>query len=282
MRIKDKKSDRRKAVKIGLFIFSVIVCVIILVPLIVLFITSLKTNREITANPLALPQIPVWGNYIAAWVGANIGRYFFNTFSYCLAAVAVTIFVSATAAFAFAKMNLGITKFLYPLLLSGTAIPILSIIVPIYFMLAGFKMLNTFQGIVAVYVAISIPFAVLIMTASMKAIPDALMESAVIDGCSMWGVFFKIIFPLSKTSCITVGIITFIRLWNDFLIALILNQKSSAYTLAVGLKAFVGEHSIQYDTLSAGLILSVIPPIIIYLLLQESIVDGLMAGSVKG
>lgn len=277
--ITTKKGWRKK---LPLYLLCIIICLLILLPLSLLVISSLKTNREIMTNPIALPTTPVWKNYVDAWKGAKIGTYFFNSLSYCLVSVAITSVVAAAASFAFAKMRLRATKYLYPLLLSGTTIPVLSIIIPIYFMLSRLKLINSFAGIVAVYVIISLPFAIMIMTASMKQIPDSLIESAVIDGCSLPMVFFRIILPLFSTSILTVGIITFIRLWNDFLIALVLNQKSSAYTLAVGLKAFVGEHSIQYSTLTAGLLLAVVPPIILYFILQERIVEGLMAGSVKG
>lgn len=264
------------------YIFAIIVSFLILLPILVLLITSLKTNNEIMSNPLALPRNWLFENYITAWNDAKIGKYFFNSIFYCVSSVVITAFVSAAASFAFAKLKSKATNFLYPILLSGTMIPVISIIIPLYLMLAKIKLTNSYFGIIIVYVATSIPFAILITTASMKSIPNALIESATIDGCSLWGVFIKIFLPLSRTPLITISIITFIRLWNDFLIAMIMNSKSAYYTLGVGLKSFIGEHSIQYDTLSAGLILAIAPPIIIFILLQERIVEGLTAGSVKG
>ena len=268
--------------EILIIILAVAICLLVLFPILLLLNSSLKTNAQVMANSLSLPTDLKWENYLQAWQGAKIGRYFSNSLIYCSSAVIFTCIFAAAASFAFSKMDMKATKYLYPVLLSGTTIPVLTIIVPIYFMLARFKMINSIYGIVTIYVVISLPFAILIMTASMKQIPDALIESAVIDGCSLFKVFIKIILPLSKTPILTVGIITFIKLWNDFLIALVITQKSSAYTLAVGLKSFVGEHSIQYNTLSAGLIMAVVPPIIIYFFLQERIVEGMVTGSVKG
>jgi raffinose/stachyose/melibiose transport system permease protein len=268
-----------KFVKYSILTFATL---LIMLPLLWLLMTSLKTNGEIRSNPLAFPTTWKFVNYADAWHAAKVNLYFFNTLLYCCVSVAIVLFISAAASFAFAKLPTKLTNILYPFLLSGTMIPIISIIIPLYFLLSDLKLLNSYSGIILVYTASCLPFAILILTAFLRTMPTALAESATMDGCTAWGVFLRIYLPLTSPALVTVGITTFIRLWNDILISLVLNSKSSFYTLGVGLKSFVGEHSVQLDQLSAGLILSILLPILLFIMLQKWIVEGLTSGAVKG
>ena len=264
------------------YIFALIAALVIIVPLLWLLMSSFKSNNEIFENPWALPKVFDIKNYIEAWFAGSIGTYFINTLFYSVVGVILALLFSAMAGFAFSRFNYKLTKWLFPFLLSGSMIPMISIIIPLWQMLAKIGLLDSYTGIIIVYAASSISFSVLILTGSMRNIPKAIEESAVVDGCGVIQIFTKIFLPLSKPSLVTVGTIIFIRLWNDFLVALVLNSKSKYYTLAVGLKAFVGEHSINYGQLSAGLMLAIVPPVMLYIILQKQIVEGITSGAVKG
>src|SRR5690606_29746609 len=164
----------------------------------------------------------------------------------------------------------------------GMLIPIHSTLVPLFLLMKQLKILNTHWALIFPYAAFALPTAIFILTAYLRSVPKEIEEAAYIDGASLWGVFFKIMLPISLPALSTVSILSFLQSWNDFSFALVFITKSTLKTLPLAVSNFADGFQTDYSLTLAAMTLSVIPTIIIYLLFQEQVMKGMTAGAVKG
>ncbi|MBW4840313.1 MAG: carbohydrate ABC transporter permease [Paenibacillaceae bacterium] len=265
-------------------LFLMAYLLIILYPFLFVLFSSVKTdNQAIASNPFGLPSSIIFDNYVNAWVNAKISTFFFNSLYIGVLSACLSIFFAAMLAFAVTRMRYNrISAILFQLILLGMLIPNNSLLLPIYGMMRNLNVLDTHMALILPYVSNAIPFSVIILAAFMRSIPGEIEEAAVMDGLSSLGLFFKVMLPLTVPAIVTVFIINFLGNWNEFLLANYFLSSEELRTLPVGMVGFRDAYNTNYAQMSAGIVFSVLPVMIIYAVLQEKIIEGVTAGSVKG
>ncbi|MFD0870772.1 MULTISPECIES: carbohydrate ABC transporter permease [Paenibacillus] len=265
-------------------IFLMIYLFVILYPFLFVLFSSVKTgNQEIAANPFGFPTSFQWENYVTAWVNAKISTYFFNSLYIGVLSSVLSIFFASLLAFAVTRMRYNkLSALLFQFVLLGMLIPNNALLLPIYGLMRKLDILNTHWALIVPYVANAIPFSVIILAAFMRSLPSEIEEAAVMDGLSAKGIFARIVIPLTIPAIVTVFIINFLGNWNEFLLANFFLSEDALRTLPVGMVGFRDAYNTNYAQMSAGIVFSVVPVLVIYAILQEKIIEGVTAGSVKG
>ncbi|WP_090573484.1 carbohydrate ABC transporter permease [Paenibacillus sp. OV219] len=263
--------------------------IVTLYPFVFVLFSSIKSdNQAIASNPFGFPASFHFENYYEAWVNAKISVYFFNSLYISTLCSIVTIIFSSMGAFAITRMRyLKISKGLYQFILIGLLIPSNALLLPIFKMLNDISIfdqpvLGTHMALILPYTAGAIPFTVIILAAFMRSIPSEIEEASVMDGLKSKGIFAKIIMPITIPALVTVFIINFIGNWNEFLLANFFISTDELRTLPVGMVGFRDIYNTNYAQMSAGIVFSILPVMIIYAVLQKQIIEGLTAGGVKG
>lgn len=264
-------------------IFLIIVTVIQVYPLIWLAFFSLKDNSEIfSGDVLGLPKKFLWSNYAKALSDGNVLTYFFNSVLVTVATIVIVLILAAMTAYAITRMTWKLSNLTMTLILLGMMVPIHAALLPLFMVLKNLKLLNTYWALIIPYVAFAIPMAVFILGSFFKGIPREMEEAAVIDGCGIYRTFFSIILPLIRSAMATVTIFTFLSSWNELMFAVTFINKTSYQTLTVGMMSMVGTYITQWGIIGAGLMITTIPTVIIYLLLSKQVQQSMIAGAVKG
>lgn len=283
----NKKASSVHQLKEGLFkgikvIFLSMFSLMMIYPLYWLITSAFKTNEEFFAHPYSLPTSFSFDNIIRAWEVANLGRAMLNSTIVTISATVLTIFLAALTAYVLSRFTFRLKSFLMVFFLVGMLIPIHSTLVPLFTIMDQVGLLNTYWALILPYTAFELPISIFLIVAYMSSIPKELEEAAVIDGSGYWGVFFRIMLPLSVPALSTVAILSFLRYWNEFVFALVFINDSSLKTLPLSLAIFSNGFSTDYALTMAAMTVAVIPTIIMYLIFQEQIMKGMVAGSVKG
>lgn len=246
--------------------------------------TSLKTNQELFADVWGLPTLLHWENYVNAWRQSNMQWYFVNSLMVSAASVLGAGLVGAMASYVLARFKFWSNRLLLILFIAGIAVPHQLILVPIYLMLNQLKLLNSLGALVALYIAVTLPFTIFFLVGFFRSLPRELDEAAVLDGASDYGVFWHIMFPLARPGLITAGIFNFLFVWNEYVFSLFLLSDSSKMTVPVGLYNLRATQGYRGDWVSmfAGLVMVLLPTLIVFLLLQRRIEGGMTVGALKG
>ncbi|ANS74959.1 sugar ABC transporter permease [Paenibacillus yonginensis] len=265
-------------------LFLLLYLVVILFPFLFVLFSSVKTdNNAIALNPFGIPHKLVFHNYVEAWVNAKISTYFFNSLYISVLSSVVSILLGSMFAFAVTRMRYGrVAAALFGLVLVGMLIPNNALMLPIYTLVRKLHILDTHWALIIPYVANAIPFTIIILAAFMRSLPSEIEEAAVMDGLRSGGIFARMIIPLTVPAMVTVFIVNFLGNWNEFLLANYFLSNDDLRTLPVGMVQFRDQYQMNYAQMSAGIVFSVVPVIVIYAILQEKIIEGVTAGSVKG
>ena len=273
---------RNKGVLVLMYVALTLAAICVILPLLWLLFTSLKTREDLTLNTWGLPREWVFSNYVKAWSGSRIPLYMFNSIRATLLSIVITVVLVTPVSFILARFRLKGKQILYFFFIAGMMVPIHSTIIPIYTMVGRFNMYNNLEILSLIYGAFRIPVSIFILEGFMTAIPKELEECAVIDGCSLSRIFLNIIIPLSKDGIVTIAILTVLSSWNELLLSMLLLSDPLKKTLPIGLMGFITEYNSEYTQLAAGIMIAIIPTIIFYALAQEKIEKGMIAGAVKG
>jgi N-acetylglucosamine transport system permease protein len=256
-------------------------------PLIWVMLASFKTNTEIfLGEPFALPSSFSLDTYFSAWDQAHIGRYFLNSVFVVVISTAGTMLFGSMAAYVLARYTFFGNRFLYYLFVSGLAFPTFMALGPLYYILRNMGLLNSYVGLILVYIAYSLPFTVFFLAAFFKTLPHEIDEAATMDGASHTRKFFQIMMPMAKSGLVSITIFNVVGQWNQYLLPLVIMQGQDAeqkWVLTQGIANIstqAGYHA-EWSTLFAALTLSIIPMIIVYAIFQRQIQAGLTAGAVK-
>ena len=266
----------------GIYAILIFFAIVVLLPLLWLLSSSLKTLDDLSQNVWGLPRKVQFNNYVFAWTRSHMGVYLRNSFTATLVAILVSTTASATMAHALARFRFRINRLVYYIVIAGMMIPIHSAVIPLYLIALQWKMQNNLVWLGLIYAAFRIPVSVFILESYMLTIPKELEECAIIDGCGHWKVFWKIIAPLSRDGMVTIMVLTAQATWNELLVAMLMISKPMLKTLPIGVMGFLTEYVNSYELLCAGLILALIPNLIFYALMQEKIEKGMTVGAVKG
>lgn len=258
----------------------VVMFLAIVFPLVWMVMTSLKDQFEIFLSPMGLPADPSFSNYTNALVQGDFKTTMLNSLIVTVPSVILLVLISAMAAFAFARLRFRLSQTLFYLLLIGVMVAPQSIVIPVFQVVFRLGLLNSFTGLILVYLSWS-PVAILILTTFFRGIPKEIFEASQIDGASIIRMFFLVAMPLAKPALATVSIFYFVWIYNDLLYPLVLLQDQSKATIPVGLLQFQGQYSSDWGTQTAALTMAVIVPVVIYMFAQDKFVRGLTAGAVK-
>jgi len=271
-----------KKTLVAIYIILGLFSLVVLVPLVWLLLTSLKSAQDLAHNTWGLPQKYIFSNYIDAWSRSRISTYMLNSVYSTVIAIGVTIVTVCPISFVLARFNFKGNRLVYYFAIAGMMIPIHSAIIPIYMMVGDMKAYNSLSVLGLIYGAFRIPISIFIMESFIRVLPKELDECAFIDGCSTWKLFFKITMPLSKDGIVTISVLAVLGCWNELLVAMLLLNKTNKKTLPSGLMGFLAEYTSEYTKLAAGVMIAIIPAIIFYAFASNKIEKGMIAGAIKG
>ncbi|HHX61263.1 MAG TPA: carbohydrate ABC transporter permease [Epulopiscium sp.] len=261
----------------------IVVAVIQIFPLVWLFNFSLASSNELFTNGLLIiPKKIQWGNYVKAFVDGNFLLYLKNSLLINTLAVVLVIIISIMASFACTRMTWKLSGTVRNILLLGMMIPIHATLLPNYVIYDKLRLTDTIWALLIPYVAFSLPQGIFLTSSFMASIPKEMEEAALIDGCGVYRTIAVIITPLMKSSIATVAIMTYLNNWNEFMMASTYLSSKTWKTLPFSVLEFTGQYSSNYAVQFAVMALTALPAIIIYILLNKHIIEGVSAGAVKG
>lgn len=252
-----------------------------LVPFLLVLLNSVKPTRDFLENPLALPRTLNFSNFSVAFDKMNFMSGLTNTVIITAASVLLIALFSAMAAYLMVRKNWLVTKLLFLCMVSAMIIPFQALMVPLVKIYGSLGVLNNKLTLIFMYLGFGAPMAVFIYHGFIKSVPLEIEEASMIDGCSRVRTFFQIVFPLVKPISFTVIILDVLWIWNDFLLPSLVLIKPAQRTLPLSTFYFFGTYTVDYGLLMAGLLMTILPVIILYLFMQKYIIQGVMQGSIK-
>jgi len=256
---------------------------IVVLPLLWTLMTSFKTTREIFHSPFSLPSHWNFTNYVKAWTTAGIGSYFLNTVIVVASALVIVMVLGAMCSYVLARFTFPGTRIIYYAMLAGLTFPIFLAIVPLFFTLKNFGLLNTLPGLIITYVAFALPFTVFFLFSFFRALPDEISEAAALDGAGEWSTFFRVMLPMARNGLASVLIFNFLGLWNQFLIPVALNTNVKNYVLSQGMAAFASQagYAVDFGALFAAVVITVVPVLVVYIIFQRQLQGSVTQGTSK-
>jgi N-acetylglucosamine transport system permease protein len=255
--------------------------ILVVVPFVWAVIASVKSTGEIFgANPWALPKELLWDNYAKAW-DKGVGQYLFNSLVVVAGGVFGTMLFGSMVAYVLARYEFPGNRFIYYLFAAGMMFPTFLAIVPLFFVVKGFGMVSTYQGLILVYIAYSLPFTIFFMHAFFRTLPTSIAEAALVDGASHAGTFFRVMLPMAKPGLISVGIFNVLGQFNQFVLPSFLSPEKPV--LSQGIATLLGSQRYENDwgTLFAALTIAMVPVIAVYLVFYRQVQAGLTGATLK-
>ena len=252
-------------------------------PAIWILLTSLKTEAELVRQPITWwPAEITLANYVRAFSDQPLLTYLGNSALVAALSTALSLAVSAGAAYAIARLNLRRRQLILTAIVAASMFPLVTLLVPIFETLRALNLLNTYTALVLPYTVLNLPVCTLVLVSFFQGIPRDLESAAMIDGCTRLGALWHVVLPLAAPGVFTAGILAFVNAWDEFLLALSLNAGAGMRTLPVGITLYQGEFSFPWPTISAALIVAIVPVALLIALFQERVVGGLTQGGLKG
>ncbi len=266
---------------IATYVIVIIITLTMLMPFIWMLSASLKLDKDVFAFPIQwIPAHPRWENYVEIWTKIPLGLFVMNTFKLTIIVTILQLLTSSFAAYAFAKLHFPFRNTLFLAYIATIAMPWQVYMVPQFIMMRGFGLTNTLTALVCLQAFTA--FGVFLMRQFYMSIPDELCEAARIDGMSEYGIWWRIMLPLSMPALSTLTIFTFVTTWNDFLGPLIYLTKTEVKTIQIGIRMFISQYTQEYGLIMAASVVSLIPVLIVFLALQRFFVEGIASTGLKG
>jgi raffinose/stachyose/melibiose transport system permease protein len=259
------------ATGVGLIVFA---------PIYLVFVNALKTRVESSSMDVGLPAVPQWQNFATVIEEGKLVGAFANSVIYSIGATALCVLLSALAAYVLARHRSRRHRIIYLLLIMGIAMP--TNFVTLMQVMQWTQLINTQLGIILLYAATQIPFSVFLIYAFIGTLPRELDEAALIDGCTPIRAFFWVIFPMLTPVVVTLAVLSILNIWNEFLMPLYFLNSSSAWPMTLAVYNFFGQFQSDWSLVSADVVLTILPVILIYIVAQRWILSGMSAGAVKG
>jgi len=267
--------------RVGTYVVLTLLALLTIFPVAWMALTSIKNPNDVFGGSL-LPSTINLSNYPRVWNTIDFPRHFFNSLFVTAMTVLLVVVIATMAGYAFARFRFPARDGIFYLFLASMMIPGQTILIPMYILLQRIGLQNTLPGLSLSYLGGSLPFAIFLMRAFFRTMPTELADAGKIDGCSNLGVFVRIFLPLARPGIATITIFQFVNTWNEFLFATTFISTPEVKTLQSALYNAVGQYSTDWTALSTGLVMSIIPLVIVYLVLQRQFIQGLTAGAIKG
>ena len=275
-------SGRRTA---GLAIRHVVLTamsVVTIIPVLLVVSTALKTDAEVKVNPFGLFTSFSMESIVRAWTEGQFNLYLLNSVLLSVPSTVLIIAISTMAGYTFARLPFLGRSMLFYLVVLGLLVPFFTYMIPLYFQLRSMGLLDTLAGAVLVLTSMGTSFGTFFMRAFFSDLPEELEQAARIDGCSEWQIFTSVMLPLVRSGIGALAVFTFISTWNNFLVPLLYLPGGSYRPLTAGLYTFLGGRSIDIAPLAAGTLITILPIIVLFVVLQKQVTAGFISGAVKG
>ena len=267
--------------KIAVYVILILLSILTIIPFAWMLSASLKLNKDVFAWPMEwIPSNPQWANYINIWTKVPLLKFIGNTTFLTIVVTLLQLLTSSFAAYAFAKLHFKGRNLLFLGYIATIAMPWQVYMVPQFLMMSGMGLNDKLTAMICLQAFSA--FGVFLMKQFYDGIPDELCEAARIDGLSEYGIWWRIMLPLSKPSLATLTIFTFVNTWNDFLGPLLYLHTESKKTLQLGLRMFIGQYSAEYGLIMAASVVALIPVLVVFLALQKYFVQGIASSGLKG
>lgn len=280
VRAKRRRVRRSPTAIIGDVILTVAV-VLIFAPFVYTVVTSLRPAPDVVEDPLGWPTSLTLDNFVNAFTKINYGQGLLSSTIVLIGTLFVTILLGALAAYPLARITRSWTTWIYRVFIAGSTVPIFVLIAPLYLLLRDIGLLNSYGGLILTYAAINLPVAIFFYTSFFRQIPVELEEAAAIDGSGPLRTFFVVLFPLLRPVTATLATFLTLAVWNDLIIPLVFVQNPALKTVMVNAYSLVGSYTLDPSLLFPAALLGVAPLLIVFIVLQRQVVDGLTMGAVK-
>lgn len=284
-----------KAGKIGIYVALIVLAITIIVPIVWVFMASLKENEQFYGSPWTLPNGLHFENFVQAWTEAEMGSYMLNSVIVTALGILLLIVISLPAAYVLARFKFKGSKFWNILFMAGLFINVNYIVVPIFLMLVdadsfltrtlghGFFLNNLFV-LALIYASTALPFTIYLLSGYFKSLAKDYEEAAYVDGAGYFRTMIQVIFPMAKPSIITIILFNFLSFWNEYIISMTMLTKPALKTLPVGLMNLMAAQrsAVQYGRMYAGLVIVMLPTLILYMCVQKQLTEGMTVGGLKG
>ena len=253
-------------------------------PIFWLFTCAFKKSSEFVSKPsFALPDGLYLQNFVEAWTRGNMGLYFKNSLIYTAAALVFIVILSMTIGFAVTQMEWKMKNFFADFFLLGLMVPVATALLPLFQIYNNLGLTNTRICLVITYIAFGLSLSIFLVTGYMRSLPREILEASVIDGCGIYSMMWHIVFPLMKNAAVTVLVLQFFYKWNDLLFSMTFISNSKLKTIQTGLLYFENEFGTKdWGAIFASIAISVFPMLIIYMILNKTVIEGMTSGAVKG
>ena len=262
-------------------IIGIMLAILFLIPFYFVIINSVKSFAEILIDAAAFPKEILFSNYAKVWNIINFPRAFWNSLIITVASNIGIVIISSMAAWKMVRTPNKFSKILFITIVSAMVIPFQTVMIPLMKLGGTLGIVNSIPGLVIMYFGFGVPLSLFLYHGFVKSVPIEIEEAAKIDGCSQFGVFWRIVFPLLKPITITVIILNTLWIWNDYLLPLLVLQSSELRTIPLATSSFFAQYTKQWDMGLAALVLGIAPVIVFFLFLQRHIIKGIAAGSIK-
>lgn len=264
------------------YLFLALVCLYNVIPFVWMTFTSFKTDKEAYAIPPTLwPKNPTLEAYIQVLLWTNFPRYFLNSTIISLGTALLSTFVGSLAGYGFSRFTFRGRTTLIGIILASQMLPGVLLVGPYFKMLAKIGLYNTYPGLILAFTTITLPFSTWMLKGFIDTVPKELDQAALVDGCTRLGAYFRVIVPIIAPGMVATMIFAFLLAWGDLLWVLVLTSGDHMATVTLGLSRLVTQFRIIWPQLMAGSVVGALPPVILYLFLQNYLVEGLTAGAVK-
>jgi raffinose/stachyose/melibiose transport system permease protein len=272
---------RRAAGRVLLYLLISLVLAISLLPLIWVVITSFKTNQEILSSALTLPKAWSLHGYLIAIQLAKLQLKFITSFIVAVSTTVASLLIYSMAAYVLARTTFRLKGLVFTLLISSILIPINTMVQPVYALIRALGLYDTKLALILVNTGFAMPLCLFLLRSFLLSLPVELEESAYLEGASFPRTFWRIIFPLAQPALTSAGVLTFLGTWNELLYALLLTSSERNRVLPLAIKYFTQQFTFDYSAMFSALVLYIVPSLIVYVILQNQIMEGLVAGAVK-
>jgi raffinose/stachyose/melibiose transport system permease protein len=277
-----RMSPRRRA---GLAIQHLVLLILSLLwlgPVILIVSTALKTRQDVQVNPFGLFTSFSFANFGAAWVGGQFSDYVLNSVWLSIPSTAAILVLSTMGGYAFARLPFPGRSAMFYTVVLGILVPFFAFMIPLYFQLRSMGLLDTLLGVDLVLTVTGLPFGTFFMRAFFLDLPSELEQSARLDGASEWQIFWRVMLPLVRSGISALGVFTFIQTWNNFLVPILYLPGGEFRPLTTGLFTFISGRQIDIGPLAAACIITMLPVVAVFLVMQRQVAQGFISGAVKG
>ena len=279
-----RRSVRSQLGRVPLGLAIGLLLLIEVVPLVWLTLSSLKQDSEFSSRPVwALPQGLHWQNYVDAWTTGNMGNYFRNSIVATFPSLLAILLLSVAAAFGLEIMKWRARNGVLLLFLAGIMVPLQMVLLPLFTVYFKAHLIDNLLSLIITYTAFGLPLSIFLMVGYFRVVPREIIDAAAIDGAGIFRTFWQVCVPMVRNAILTVGLVQFFFIWNDLLLSLTFISDNDLKTVQTGLLNFVGQYGqVQWGPTFASICMAVFPTLLVYLILNQKVMKGLTAGSLKG